>query len=644
MLMVRPLCALSIWLATGHAVVAQTSAAVRPADIVSHLEQAVGWYHFVTLVGDTTATDVLQRDTIRQQGLNAVRLGFEFARVEADLLARQPAPGAASNSAPPPTQSQNLQQAAARASDRVNSIQSQIQKIDAELKKAPARSRATLTGQRNELEAELGLAKEVQTTVQNMIRFAGTQESGGGPAGTLTAEINQLERSVPEAAPQPATPNPPPSSSSAASSSPASSSSNPPAAAKTVAAQPFHPETAGIFTLSSELLTLTHARSQLRDAIKRTDELLKSTDRLRTPLVNELRQDINRSEMLATAGASTDPSQLTAGQHEIKDLTTRFKEVAAAVVPLGEQNIVLGSTRGTLLQMREALNEESSATIRYLLLRLGLLIAAILIVLGVSAFWRRATLRYVHDARRRRQFLLIRRVVVACAIALVFVLSFITEFGSLATYAGLLTAGIAVALQNVILSVVAYFFLIGRYGVRIGDRVTISGVTGTVIDIGLVRIYLMELLGTGAELHASGRVVVFSNSVLFQPSAWFKQMPGTDYVWHTVKLSLTVESDFQVAQNRLSAAVDAVYQQYRESIEQQHAAFEQTVDIQLTTPKPEVRLRFTENTLEVIVQYPAPFQDAARIDEQVMKALYDAIAHEPKLTLASSGAPQLAAA
>ena len=632
--MLRSLCVLSLFLATAHTVVAQKPAGIRPADIISHLEQTVGWYHFVILVGDTTATDVLERDTIRQQGLNAVRLGFEFARVEAGLLARQPAPGAAPNSAAPPTQSQNLQQAAARASDRVNSIQSQIQNIDGELKKAPARSRATLTGQRNELEAELGLAKEVQMTVQNITRFASTQESGSGPAGTLTAEINQLERSVPEAAPQPAMA--PPSSTS--------SSANPPAAAKTVAAQPFHPETAGIFTLFSELMTLTHARSQLSDAIKRTDELLKGTDHLRAPLVNELRQDINRSEMLATAGASTDPSQLTAGQHEIENLTTRFKQVAAATVPLGEQNIVVGSTRGTLLEMREALDEESSATVRYLLLRLGLLIAAILIVLAISAFWRRATLRYVHDARRRRQFLLIRRVVVACAIALVLVLSFITEFGSLATYAGLLTAGIAVALQNVILSVVAYFFLIGRYGVRIGDRVTISGVTGTVIDIGLVRIYLMELLGSGAELHASGRVVVFSNSVLFQPSAWFKQMPGTDYVWHTVKLSLTLESDFQLAQNRLSAAVDAVYQQYRERIEQQYAAFEQTVDIQLATPKPEVRLRFTENALEVIVQYPAPFQDAARIDEQVMKALYDAIAREPKLTLASAGAPQLAAA
>ena len=114
---------------------------------------------------------------------------------------------------------------------------------------------------------------------------------------------------------------------------------------------------------------------------------------------------------------------------------------------------------------------------------------------------------------------------------------------SLATYAGLLTAGLAVALQNVIVSIVAYFFLIGRYGLRVGDRVTISGVTGDVLEIGLVRLYLMEMTGGAADLQPTGRVVGFSNSVLFQPSALFRQMPGADYVWHSVALTLTPDTD-----------------------------------------------------------------------------------------------------
>jgi len=259
----------------------------------------------------------------------------------------------------------------------------------------------------------------------------------------------------------------------------------------------------------------------------------------------------------------------------------------------------------------------------------------------VSELWRRASFRYIGDPRRRRRFLVLGRVVVAAAIAFVFVLSFISEFGSLATYAGLLTAGIAVSLQNVILAVVAYFFLIGRHGVRIGDRVTISGVTGNVVELGLVRIYLMELMGTGAELHPTGRIVVFSNSVIFQPSAMFKQLPGIDYVWHTVKLELTADSDFETAQKQLSSVIESVYHEYREIIEQQHAAFERAVQLQLSAPRPECRLRFTESKLEVFVNYPVPLKGASHVDDKVMKQLYEEILKEPNLHLVSAGVPQL---
>src|SRR5258707_15767020 len=104
------------------------------------------------------------------------------------------------------------------------------------------------------------------------------------------------------------------------------------------------------------------------------------------------------------------------------------------------------------------------------------------------------------------------------AIGVILVLAFATQLGSAVTFAGLLTAGIAVALQNVIVSVVAYFFLIGKYGIRVGDRVQIAGVNGEVVDIGLVRIHVMELGGPG-DAQPTGRIVALSNSIVFQPTA-----------------------------------------------------------------------------------------------------------------------------
>src|SRR5205807_5960407 len=150
-----------------------------------------------------------------------------------------------------------------------------------------------------------------------------------------------------------------------------------------------------------------------------------------------------------------------------------------------------------------------------------------LAVAALAELWRKTILRYVHDPRRRYQFLLLRKVVLWFLICLVIAFAFASQLGSVATFAGLLTAGIAVALQNVILSIAGYFFLIGRYGVRVGDRVNINGVTGDVVDIGLVRLQLMELT-PGPAPRPTGRVVAFSNAVVFQAgSGMFKQIPGT---------------------------------------------------------------------------------------------------------------------
>ena len=63
----------------------------------------------------------------------------------------------------------------------------------------------------------------------------------------------------------------------------------------------------------------------------------------------------------------------------------------------------------------------------------------------------------------------------------------------------------------------------------------ISGVTGNVVDIGLIRLHLMELGGNGSDRQPTGRVVVFSNSIVFESSAsFFKQIPGTNFGWREV--------------------------------------------------------------------------------------------------------------
>jgi small-conductance mechanosensitive channel len=187
----------------------------------------------------------------------------------------------------------------------------------------------------------------------------------------------------------------------------------------------------------------------------------------------------------------------------------------------------------------------------------------------------------------------------------------------------------------VILAVVAYFFLIGRYGVRVGDRVTIAGVTGRVVDVSLFRIYLLELVGP--DLHSTGRMVVLSNAVLFQPTAFFKQIPGAEYLWHSVTLTIVATADVEKAYSGLDAAANKVYDTYRAAIQRQHDLAQRFIEFETAAPVPEVRVRLTDNGLECVVRYPVVPEKSARIDQQMLEALRKALEGEQLQLVASGG-------
>jgi small-conductance mechanosensitive channel len=221
--------------------------------------------------------------------------------------------------------------------------------------------------------------------------------------------------------------------------------------------------------------------------------------------------------------------------------------------------------------------------------------------------------------------------------AVIIALAFASSAGSIVTFAGLITAGVAVAMQGVIVAVVGYFFLIGKFGIRVGDRVQIAGVTGQVIDVGLVRFHLMELGGGGGADGPTGRVVAFSNSIVFQTGAGlFKQIQGTNFAWHEMTLTLAPHPDYVEIRKRLLAAVDGVLADYREEIERQTQEIARTV---ISTPvgslHPKVQLRFVATGVEAVIRYPVDLKNAADIDERVAHEVLKSLELEPKVQLAA---------
>jgi small-conductance mechanosensitive channel len=248
------------------------------------------------------------------------------------------------------------------------------------------------------------------------------------------------------------------------------------------------------------------------------------------------------------------------------------------------------------------------------------------IVFAAAEIWRRAVLSYVQDSRRRYQFLLLRRIALWCLVVVIVGFAFASRLGSIVTFAGLIAAGLAVAMQSVLVSIVGYFFLIGKYGIRVGDRVQIGDVTGEVIELGLVRLHLMELGGHGSS-GPTGRVVAFANSIVFQVSSGlFKQIHGVNFAWREITLGLPPGVDYAAAKEKLSAAVTNVLKNDREEIVRQAKEIQRaTASSSAGDAQPRVQLSFTGAGVDAHIRYPVHLRNAAEIDEQVSQAAFAVI-------------------
>ena len=603
---------------------------VTADQVLQHLHLTIDWYRRLSTLSQSSdlADNEIAHDRLQRSSLAAVQYAFDFATAAARLVdaSRASSDTSAVDSS---DDAARLQRSASRIAGRVAAQQARLAALDSQIARAPARSRRDLSAQRDELQSELNLSLEIQKTILELQHFAANMAAHGvAGTGSLTAQIAEIERRIPEARH---------GATVSARTAPAAPTNAAATAETTAAARvpttllpsvPVAPVTStgrsrGLIALASDWFALRGTRRSLSAALDATEELDASIDSLRVAVSRQARTLVRAHA--ADTGA-VDPSQLLAVQHQFDSATTRFRQLSTLLVPIGEQDITVDDARGTLTEWSDIIRGRANDALGALVLHAVILLVSIAIVVFISEVWRRATFRYLHDARRRRQFLLLRRVAVAIALLVIIVIGFVSEIGSLATYVGFLTAGLAVALQNVILAVVAYFFLIGRYGVRVGDRITLSGVTGRVVDIGLIRLYLMEL--AGPELQPTGRIVVLSNAVLFQPSALFKQIPGAEYTWHTVTLSLPPTTDVTATQSNLKSVADKVYATYRRGIDEQHATVQRMVDFDTTTPEPQVDVRFTEQALEFVVRYPVLPEQAAANDQVMMKALREAVGQQ----------------
>jgi small-conductance mechanosensitive channel len=597
------------------------------SDVLSLLTKTVAWYHQLDTERQiaTDPTEIIIVSDNSQIAGEAVRFAFDYARAEtANTAASKQGQGDQNVSASQRAQSLTL--LSNKLDSEVTGLQSSLDSLKKKAESASGRQLTELRPAIAETQSELDLALARRDAVRSMIDFLNQMgPSGLGVAGART-EIESLAHTLP------------PELTTVTESGKATVAT--PARTAPVTSSIKTPPS-GFWGLIADLFSISRKSRTLDQLVSSTDALTESSKQLASGPLSKLKELAQQGDTLAKPTTAADSAAQAQEKQNIDAITAQFKQISSIVLPLNKLTIMLGLYRANLNNWQSTLKTQLRSDLETLLTRAAVLGLIIAVILGVGSVLRRTIIRYVQEPRRRYQFLLLNKIALWTVIAIIVAFSFASQIGSVATFAGLLTAGLAVALQNVLVSVVGYFFLIGRFGIRVGDRVQISGVTGEVVDVGLVRLQVMELGGPGSNV-PTGRVVAFSNSIVFQTNGLFRQIPGTSFVWHQITLTLAAESDYAMVEKRLLGAVENVFAEYREKMERQRRQMERTLSFSLPSDlKPQSRLQLTSAGIEAVIRFPVDYQDAADVDDRVIRELLKAINQEPKLKVVAPSTPTL---
>jgi small-conductance mechanosensitive channel len=159
--------------------------------------------------------------------------------------------------------------------------------------------------------------------------------------------------------------------------------------------------------------------------------------------------------------------------------------------------------------------------------------------------------RRVDDVRIRYHWKKISQYVAVTAGILLIGVVWFEGFKSAATYFGILSAGLAIALKDLVANFVGWAFILWRRPFEVGDRIQVGDVAGDVIDLRIFQFTILEIGNWVDADQSTGRVIHINNGAVFTQSlANFTR--GFQHIWNEVPVLVTFESDWKKAKALLS--------------------------------------------------------------------------------------------
>ena len=246
------------------------------------------------------------------------------------------------------------------------------------------------------------------------------------------------------------------------------------------------------------------------------------------------------------------------------------------------------------------------------------------VVYVLSRIARGTASRYVKDTHKRyraRKLASFLGYVVGIAV-LAFVFS--DQLRNLPLFLGVIGAGVAFALQEVIASVAGWVAVsVGRFYAP-GDPIQLGGTVGDVIDIGILRTTLMECGEWVKSDLYNGRIVRVANSFVFKEPV-FNYSADFPFLWDEIVVRVRYGSDWKYAKEVFSEVLADVT---KEDVAQSHQAWTRAVRtyrLEEARIEPLVTMMMTDNWLEFTGRYIVQYRKRRMVKDLLYSRIMEAV-------------------
>ena len=210
------------------------------------------------------------------------------------------------------------------------------------------------------------------------------------------------------------------------------------------------------------------------------------------------------------------------------------------------------------------------------------------------------------------------------------------QLGTLGMALGVAGAGVAFALQEVIMSFAGWLVIVFTNKVEVGQRIKIGDLKGDIIDIGMMSTTFMEMGDWVKSDQYNGRIVSIANSYVFKEKI---QNYSAEYpfLWDEVQIPIRHESDYHLARELFEKVALEICGEYADQSKKKWQSLTNKYRVENADVNPMISMEFDQNWITFTIRFVVDYKKRRSTKDQIFTSILKEISqHKDRIEIATT--------